>query len=284
MLTRRDWILAAAAAATNSTRIWGAQLSTLRGAVRREPTRVLKALAAIGFREVEGAARPDALAMLPAIRDAGLSLRGCYVETPLVTADWERYANLVPVPLEEAIGSLKQAGVEYFVVRYIEPGARGDGDDFYRRTADRMNRAGELCHKAGLKLTYHNHSFEFSGRPGLRPIDIFRERLDGKLALLELDVFWASVAGQDPLEIIRTWKGRLGPLHLGDLAKGFRPQTDESILPGVSVELGTGTVALSAILKAAAAAGVRSYFVDQEEAPGDGLDSLRKSFDYLRSV
>ncbi len=186
--------------------------------------------------------------------------------------------------LEEAIGSLKEAGVEYFVVRYIEPGARGDGDDFYRRTADRMNRAGELCRKAGLKLTYHNHAFEFGGRPGFRPIDIFRERLDGKLALLELDVFWAAVAGQDPMEIIKTWKGRLGPMHLGDMAKGFPPRTDESILPGVSVELGIGAVALPAILKAAAGAGVRSYLVDQEDAPGDGLDSLRKSFGYLRSA
>jgi sugar phosphate isomerase/epimerase len=73
-------------------------------------------------------------------------------------------------------------------------------------------------------------------------------------------------------------------MHLGDMAKGFPPRTDESILPGVSVELGTGAVALPAILKAATAAGVRSYFVDQEDAPGDGLDSLRKSFEYLRSV
>src|SRR5882757_6093684 len=101
MLTRRDWILAAAgslsahnagpsgqlrAAATAPTRVWGIQLSTLRGAVRREPSRVFKAIADIGFKEVEGAARPDALAMLQSIRDAGLTLRSCYVETPLVTA------------------------------------------------------------------------------------------------------------------------------------------------------------------------------------------------------
>ena len=282
MLTRRDWILAAAAA-TTSSRVWGVQLSTLRGVVRREPARILKALADIGYKEIEGAARPDALAMLPAIGDSGLALRSCFVETPLVTADWERYPNLIPVPLEEAISSLKQAGVEYFVVRYIEPGARGDGDDFYRRTADRMNRAGELCRKAGLKLAYHNHAFEFGGRPGFRPIDIFRERLDGKLVLLELDVFWASVAGQDPLEVMKAWKGRLGPLHLGDMAKGLHPQTEETILPGVSVELGAGVIALRAVLKAAASAGVRSYFVEHEATPGDPLDALRKSFEFLKN-
>ena len=283
MVTRRDWILAAAAAATTSGRVWGVQLSTLRGLVRREPARILKALAAIGYKEIEGAARPDILAMLPAIRDSGLALRSCFVETPLVTADWERYPNLIPVPLEEAISSLKQAGVEYFVVRYIEPGARGDGDDFYRRTADRMNRAGELCRKAGLKLAYHNHAFEFGGRPGFRPIDIFRERLDGKLVLLELDVFWASVAGEDPLQVMKAWKGRLGPLHLGDMAKGLHPQADETILPGVSVELGAGIIALPAVLKAAASAGIRSYFVEHEDVPGDPLDALRKSFEFLKN-
>ena len=26
--------------------------------------------------------------------------------------------------------------------------------------------------------------------------------------MLELDIFWASVAGNDPLEMLKTWKGR----------------------------------------------------------------------------
>ena len=288
MLNRREWILATATAAGARAgappRVWGVQLATLRGAVRREPDRLLKAVADIGFREVEGAARPEALLMLPRIKEHGLTLRSCFVETPLVTADWERYPNLIPVTLDEAISSLKEAGVEYFVVRYIDPGARGDGEDFYRRTADRMNRAGELCRKAGMKLAYHNHAFEFAGRPGLRPIEIFRERLDPRLVLLELDVFWASVAGQDPLEIMKQWKGRLGPLHLGDKAKGMKPQTDEAILPGVAVELGKGTLDLPAILKAATSMGIRSYFVEQENIEGDALESLRQSFAFLRTL
>ncbi len=288
MLTRREWMLAAASTASvraaTPPRVWGVQLATLGGAIRREPGRILKAVADIGFREVEGATRPEALLMLPRIREHGLTLRSCFVETPLVTADWERYPHLIPVALEEAIASLKEAGVEYFVVRYIEPGARGDGEDFYRRTADRMNRAGELCRKAGMKLAYHNHAFEFGGRPGLRPIEIFRERLDPKLVLLELDVFWASVAGQDPLEVMKQWKGRLGPLHLGDKARGVKPQADEAILPGAAVELGAGELELPAILKAAGNAGVHSYFVEHENMEGDPLESLRKSFAYLRSL
>ena len=288
MLTRREWMLAAASAASvraaNSPRVWGLQLARLRAAVRRKPHRILKAVADIGFREVEGATRPEALLMLLRIKEHGLTLRSCFVETLLVTANWERYPDLIPVALEEAIASLKEADVEYFVVGYIEPGARGDGEDFYRRTADRMNRAGELCRKAGMKLAYHHHAFEFGGRPGLRPIEIFRERLDPKLVLLELDVFWASVAGQDPLEVMRQWKGRLGPLHLGDTARGVKPQADEAILPGVAVELGAGTLDLPAILKAAGNAGVHSYFVEHESMEGDPLQSLRKSFAYLRSL
>ena len=69
---------------------------------------------------------------------------------------------------------------------YIPPGARGDGDDFFRRTADRMNAAAELCRKAGMKFAYRTHAFEFGGRAGLRPMDIFRERLDAKLVAFEL--------------------------------------------------------------------------------------------------
>ena len=68
------------------------------------------------------------------------------------------------MPLEEAIASLKNIGVEYFTMAYIQPQARGADLDFYRATADKMNHAAEQCHKAGLKFAYHNHAFEFAGQ------------------------------------------------------------------------------------------------------------------------
>jgi len=287
-LSRRQWLasslsLAAAplAAAAAASRVIGVQLYTVRGTLMKDSDHVLKTIADIGYREIEGAGRADLIALAPKIKDLGMKIVSCHVETPLITGDWEKYRGLKPVPLEEAIASLKNIGAEYFTMAYIQPQARGDLD-FYRKTADNMNHAAQMCRKAGLQFAYHNHAFEFAGKPGERPIDIFHDRLDGRLVKLEMDVFWVSVAGNDPIAMMQQWKGRVGLLHLKDKAKDMPVQYSESVPPASFKEVGSGVLDFAAILKAAPAAGVKHYFVEQDQAAGDPLDSLRKSFEYLK--
>jgi sugar phosphate isomerase/epimerase len=294
--TRRQWLAGLTAVSAASAvieyplsgaanpRSFGVQLYTVRNLLRKEPDRTLQAIAAIGYREVEGYNRPDMLALMTKIKQNGLTPRSCYIETPLITTDWEQYPDLRRVSLPEAIDSVRDAGIGYFTMDYIPPGARGDADDFYRRTADRMNAAAEMCRIAGLKFAYRNHAFEFGGRAGLRPIDIFLERLEPKLVGFEMDAFWASVAGLDPVELIRSWKGRVPMLHLQDKARGTPGQFSENAGPGAFAEAGGGVLNFPAILKAAAAAGVKYYFVEQDQVSGDPLESLRKSFEYLKTL
>jgi sugar phosphate isomerase/epimerase len=279
-------VIAGTAAASRLTgaapaRVTGVQLYVVRSALKREPDRVLAALAAIGFKELEGFSRPDTVLLAPKLKQYGLTLRSCQVETPLITADWELYPEIRRITLPEAIDSVAGAGAEYFTMGYISPGARGDNDDFFRRTADRMNAAAELCRKSGLRFAWQNHAFEFAGQPDQRPIDIYKQRLDPKLAGLELNVFWASVAGQDPLRLLREWKGRVPLLQLNDKAKDAPHQFSENIGRGAFAEAGSGDIDFRAILKAAPAAGVRFQFAGQDETENDPIESLRRGFAYL---
>jgi sugar phosphate isomerase/epimerase len=286
--TRRQWIAAATAAAVAPLvkaampRPLGAQLYTVRNILMKEPDRVLKTIAEIGYTEVEGN-RADLVALQPKIRQYGLKPVSCHIETPLITKTWNLYPDLKEMTLEDAIDSAKKVGVSYFTLAYILPAARG-GADFFRKTADQMNAAGELCKKAGLQMAYHNHAYEFGGQPGSRPIDIFFERLDPQLVKMELDVFWLSVAGQDPVEALNKWKGRVALLHLKDKAKDAPHQFAENVPPGAFQEVGSGSLNFPAILKAAPAAGVKHYIVEQDQTPGDPLESLRKSFNHLKTV
>lgn len=289
-LTRREWLAAAATAAAAPAllavppRPLGAQLYTVRDILMKESDRVFKTLAAIGYTEVEGN-RADLIELLPKIRQYGLKPVSCHIETPIITQMWDQYPEVKKMSVEDAIDSAKKVGVEYFTLAYISPGARGDGDDFYRRTADRLNAAGELCKKAGMRMAYHNHAYEFGGKPGFRPIDIFYDRLDPSLVVMELDVFWLSVAGQDPVEALKTkWKGRVALLHLKDKAKDAPHQFSENMPAGAFREVGSGSLDFPAILKAAPGAGVRHYIVEQDQTPGDPLESLRKSFNYLKTL
>lgn len=280
MLTRRELLaalpLTGAAATLRAT--LGVQLYSVRGLLRANPDATLKAIAAIGYKEVEGYDRQTTIALAPRIKDAGLVVRACRTETPLITADWENYPEYKPLMLTAAIDSLAGAGIEYFIMGYISSGARGDAEDFYRRTADRMSAAAELCRKAGLKFAWQNHAFEFEGRPGFRAIDIFKDRLDLKLVKMELDPFWASVAGQDPIQLLKEWKGRVSLMHLNDKAKGVPAQFSETIGRGAWAEPGAGALDYPALLKAAKAAGVQDYFAGQDETEGDPLESLRRTF------
>ncbi len=291
--TRRQWLAAAAATAAVNTiiplvraampRPLGAQLYTVRSILMKEPDRVLKTIADIGYTEVEGN-RADLIALLPKIQQYGLKPVSCHIETPLITKMWDQYPDLKEMSLEDAIDSAKKVGVSYFTLAYISPSARGDGDDFFRRTADRMNAAGELCKKAGMQMAYHNHAYEFGGKPGMRPIDIFFDRLDPLLVRMEIDVFWLSVAGQDPVETLKKWKGRVALLHLKDKANDAPHMFAENMPAGAFQEVGSGSLNFPAILKAAPGAGVKHYIVEQDQTPGDPLESLRKSFNYLKTV
>lgn len=290
MLTRRQWLatlpLARAAAMKTpaESRPLGAQLYSIRGALKQTPDETLKAVAAIGYKEVEGYNRLDTIALAPRIEAAGLKARSCRTETPLITADWENYPEFRQVTLTKAIDSLAGAGIGFFVMGYIPSGARGDADDFYRRTADRMSAAAELCRKSGIQFVWQNHAFEFAGRPGMRAIDIFQERLDAKLVRLELDPFWASVAGQNPIELLKEWKGRVSLMHLNDKTRGVPVQFEQTIGPGAWAEPGSGSLDFPALMKAARAAGVQHYFAGPEETTGDPLESLRRSFGYFKSL
>jgi sugar phosphate isomerase/epimerase len=286
MTTSRRSFLAALAAAPllhAAKRTVGVQLYTVRGTLMKDSEHVLKTIAEIGYKEIEGAGRADLIALTPKIKELGMTPVSCHVETPLITGDWEKYPGTKQLPVEQAIESVKAIGVQYFTMAYIMPAARGDLD-FYRKTADSMNHVGGLCKKAGLQFTYHNHAFEFGGKPGERPIDIFHERLDRKLVALEMDVFWVSVAGNDPVEMLRQWKGRVALIHLKDKDKDTPVQYTESVPRTAFKEVGGGVINFPAILKAAPDAGVKHYFVEQDQTPGDPLDSLRKSFDYIQSI
>ena len=269
------WAKAALAAAPAALLI-GAQLYAVRTLLRKDSDATLLALAAAGFKDVEGYGRIQSVALAPKAAQHGLKIRACPAEAPLITNNWDPYPDLKPITLPEAINSVAAAGIEYLTMGYIDPGARGDGDDFYRRTADRMNAAAEMCRKSGLKFAFANHAFEFAGRPGARPIDIYRERLDPKLVPLELDIFWASVAGEDPLRLLKDWKNRVALVRLNDKAKDTPRQFEERIGQGAYAEIGSGDIDLAAIVRAAPAAGAKLCFLGQDGNTDDPVASLRR--------
>ena len=302
--TRREWLQLTAAGTVQAASLMtaraeaaapaqlGVQLYTVREQVKTQAQATLKAIADIGYREVELFQLDTLATIAPMAKALGLTPVSIHIPAPLVTGNWDAWggasgaAATATGTLDKAFDSARSNGVQYAVVSYLQPAERGTTAAAYEKFADQLNRAGETARKAGLTFGYHNHAFEFAPMgDGKRPIDILLSRLDPSLARLELDVFWVSIAGADPVELIAKSKGRIVLLHLKDKAKGAPPETDErKVAKATFAEVGNGALDFPAILKAAQASGVEHYFVEQDQTPGDPIVSLRQSYDYLHKL
>lgn len=268
----------------------GVQLYTVRDQIGANPEATLKAIADIGYTQVEVVG--GSLAKIgPLARGLGLSPISLHVTSPLITGQWDAWKFLrgsVPegYGITELIRDAQAEGVKYLVLPYLMAAERGGGAAYYLQLADRLNTVGEQVKKAGLQLCYHNHGFEFEPLPdGRRPLDVLMAAAKPELVKLELDVFWVSLTGADPVALIKQYSGRIPLLHLKDKAKGTAPETQESkVAPTTFTPVGAGAVDFPAVLKAAAAAGVEQYFVEQDHAQGDPIAALKQSYQYLKTL
>jgi sugar phosphate isomerase/epimerase len=303
--TRREWLQATAAGVTQAAMVAGSrvhaaapqsigvQLYTVRDAIKANPTATLEAIARIGYKEIELASRADIPTLAPLAKSVGLTATSTHIEAPLVTGNWEAWAPFMPAArsterptLTAVFDSARAHGIKYAVISYLMPGERGTTAAAYEKFADQLNRAGETARAAGLTLAYHNHAFEFAPlADGQRPFEVLASRLDKSLVKLELDVFWVSITGADPVDLVTRHKDVVALIHLKDKAKAAAAETDEQkVAPASFTEVGHGSLDFPAIVEAAQAAGVAHYYVEQDHTPGDPLASLRQSYEYLRTL
>jgi sugar phosphate isomerase/epimerase len=187
-----------------------------------------------------------------------------------------------PEKLPAALEDAKKHGFEYVVCPWIDPSDRG-GVEMIRKLGATLNHAGELSRKAGMRLCYHNHAFEYQPAGDGRLLDVLMKTTDPTLVSLELDVMWAHVAGVDPVSVLKQYGDRIPLVHLKNVAPGVKPRFNENIPSAAFHDLSDGAVDIPAVIRAAKQAGVKHYFVEQDETPGDPIESLRKSFQYLES-
>lgn len=242
----------------------GAQLYTVRSAMARDFDGTLARVRAIGYADVEfaGYFGRTPRQVREALDRVGLAAPAGHVELAAIEGDWPRTLDAAAV-----------LGHEYLVLAWFDAERRRTGDD-WRRLASVLRRAGAEARAAGLRLAYHNHDYEFAPVEGSIPLQLLLDGTDPAELAFELDVYWATKAGQDPLDWIARGGGRVELLHLKDSAG----PPDHAM-----VDVGAGAVDWPRTIAAARASGARYLFVEHDE-PGDPLRSLRASYDYLRRL
>lgn len=254
---------------------FGAQLYSLRTIIDKDPLAVLQGLEAAGYTEAE-VIRGNMDKIWSALKQTKLKPVSLHIDTQMFTKDIDK--------LNPALDDAKQRGFSYVVCPYIAPQDRG-GVDVIKKLADTLNTAGQRCKAAGIQLCYHNHAFEFEPvKEGGNLLDVLMKNTDPKLVGLELDIMWAKVGGVEPVKVFEQYKGRIPLVHMKNVKAGIGPQYNERVPRDAFEEVGKGVIAIGPVLKAAQKAGAKHFFVEQDQTPGNPLDSLRGSAAYLKSL
>lgn len=251
----------------------GLQLYTIRDAMDEDVPGSLKKVSDIGYKYVELASYSDGkfYGYAPAefkrmVEDLGMEVLSSHTQVEAAGITLDNAKKMADAHAE--------LGVKYCVQPWIEEQDRNI--ETYRRMVADWNQVGRIMKEAGIQFGYHNHNFEFVNIDGIVPYyDIFLKDLDPDLVTMEIDLFWATKAGQDPVEMFNRYPGRFKLFHMKDMYTREEPFFEvmkEDIAP-----VGEGVIDFRRILEAKEVAGMEHMFVEDDNqgngAPFEGIET-----------
>lgn len=254
-----------AVAAAGAGRPLGLQLYTMRTLMQQDVEGTLRTVADAGYKEVEfaGYFGRDPKALRATLDGLGLAAPSAHIPIDAIRAS-----------LDQTLDAAATLGHRYIICPFLMPNDRNA--DSFRRVAADLNRAGEAARARGMRVGYHNHDFEFAALPGgERGMDILLAGTDPALVAFEMDLYWVTFAGQDPLALFAHAPGRFELWHVKDLGTVNGNRT--------MVPVGTGTIDFARIYAQRAQSGVRHLIVEQDNAQ-DPPANIRTSYAGLRRV
>ena len=258
----------------------GLQLYTVRDAMQKDAAGTLAKVAQIGYNSVEGATYTgtenfygmDAKSFADLLKKNNLIMPSSHYRLGEDKDNGKDMMGTILHDWNKAVDDAKTVGVKYMVCAWLSPTERGNIDHF-KKLADDLNTGGEVCKKAGIQLCYHNHDFEFIKDNNQLPYDVLLNNTNKDLVKFEVDLYWITKAGHDPVELFNTHPGRFPLWHVKDMDN--TPQHSFT-------EVGNGTINFKNIFKYADKAGLKYFFVEQDTTPGDPFDSITKSIAYIK--
>lgn len=243
----------------------GIQLYTVREIFAKDPVGTLEKIARIGYREVEyGGGGYDAMdhAMLRGTMDR-LGLR-----SPSVHIGYEALLR----KFEQSVTMAKALGADTVVLPYMTDEHRTEQG--WQAALPNFNRFAVDLKAAGLGFAYHNHDFEFTSKPGGTSLyERFLKETDPALVKIELDLYWAAYAGESLAALIDRLAQRIYAYHVKDM------RADRTM-----AAVGKGGIDFAALFKLKGNAGVKHFYVENDQAPAPYLPDVTTSFQTLRAL
>jgi len=241
----------------------------------------------------------------PAELKAALDLRGLQVSEPWTSTYFtiSKMQRQTIAAFEETLARIKAlGGTELVVAEFGASSHLLPVDVFANRPVftdaqwddltSGLEELGKIATSAGMKLSYHHHMG--TGVMTRADVDRLMASTDPELVHLLLDTGHIAFAGDDPLDLARTYADRIGHVHM----KSVRPEVvsrvreeglsfQEGVELGVFTVPGDGAIDFRPILEALADADYRGWLVvEAEQDPNKAipLEYAEKARAHLTSL
>lgn len=256
----------------------GLQLYSVRDAIQADLLGSLQKIAAMGYKNIEMASYSNGkfygyapTEFKKMVNDLGMEIISSHagVESTGITMDnAQRMAD-----------AHAQVGVKFCIQPWVNEPDRNV--ETYKRMIADWNEVGRLMKNVGVQFGYHNHNFEFANLEGIVPFfDLFMTEMDADLITFELDLYWATKAGQDPIELFKKYPGRFKLLHFKDMSQAVS-EPYFHIAKDDIVPIGTGLIDFKQIWDARGISGAQYYFVEDDNQgngkPFEGIETSIKN-------
>lgn len=238
------------------------QLYTLRDALSQDVEGTLKSLkdAGLDYVEMAGDYGKSASEWKAILDQFGMKVSGSHIGIDQIENDFAK-----------VVADAKTLGNPYVIVPWIGPDAYAAGWDALGK---RLDAIGAKLRGEGLTLCYHNHDFEFAhsvdGKAGLT---VLFENASPENLQAEIDCAWVQIGGQEPATFVAGLSGRVPLVHLKDFDPAATPQWTPA---------GQGKVDYNALIPACRAAGAKFACIELDESPGDPMDAVKASIQFLK--
>ena len=261
-------LLATTSFSSNSKKEIGLQLWSVRSDMADDPVATIQQVGEIGYDFVEAAGYSDGkfYGMKPiefkkVLNENGLEFLSSHTGQDLPDDEnWEQTMQW----WETCIDAHAKAGVKYIVQPSMDERGYGSLKDL-KHYCDYFNTVGEMCAQKGIKFGYHNHDKEFETVDGVTRFDYMLQNTDPDNVFFQLDLYWITVGGKDPVDYFEEYPERFTLWHVKD-----------------EKELGeSGMMDFEPIFAKAEKSGMKHIIVEVERYSYEPLVSVEKSYNFL---
>ena len=250
----------------------GLQLYSIREVIKSDVKGSIEKVGAMGYQIVEAAGYGDGkfYGMEPAAFKALCQTNGlnffsshCGQAVP-DKAGWDACMKW----WDTCIAAHKAAGVKYIVQPFMDK-VGYESLEGLKRYCDYFNAVGEKCNAAGIRFGYHNHSGEFKAINGQTIYDYMLKNTDPKKVMFEMDLYWITEGGKNPVDYFKAYPGRFELWHVKDKRE----------LGGSDAKMN-----FKPIFENAKVAGMKKFIVEVEEFNSNPIDGVKQSLEFLQKA